>query len=334
MLIPQTHHEDFYSSRDFNVVGAPLVWTAPRSRLNTAAIEDACALDAPYIISLKLDGKFIRVIKKGKLLRMMTSGGLDFFHNKLAVVMMDYPDGQYNMEAVYKAGVLGELHSLGYITTAVTDYRHGRSNAGDWRGVGSEIRFVIHDYLCTLEETLESPTGYCMDTNFFGRRQKLKHICLDSFETGKLLTLVKSLSCVPSLRFIDVPHMLRYLKNDLGYDPTIHEGLVFHEANGKYQLPMSLRSYKVKNLRECTGVVIATERDVNQAHGTLIVEVDGIEHGQPGYECRVSSGVDNKIRGMPDEEVQSLRVEIDYEQLTADGEYTQPRIKRYYKDVK
>lgn len=328
-MIPQTNFDGFYEARDFNVVGKPLVWTALRSKLTASSLAKVVSLDQLYAVSVKLDGKFVRVIKRGKLIRMLTSGSLDFYHNKLALGMEDFPDGQYNMEVIYNQGHLGDLYQTGYLTTAVTKYKHKLPDAGDWTAEGSGLRFVVHDYL----EPNQDGIGYVMSMSYKDRRGILEDIYLPIHtDRDALVSLIDVRWITPSLRFRTIPHMISYLGLDysLNYDPDVHEGLVFQDSRAHYQLPIGLTSYKVKNHRECAGVVVDTERNKDGGHGTLIVLVDGMRVGELGLYCRVSSGINDEIRSMSDARVRQLRVEVDYEQLTKEGEYTQPRIKRYY----
>lgn len=327
MAMPNTNDLGFYESRNFKMIGKPLVWTQARSKLTTISMEQVAVIPTMMGVSIKLDGKFIRVAKRGKLLRMITSGNKDFYHNGLATAMEGLPDGQYNMEAVANNGVLGELHSLGYITSAYTDYDKQLATAGDWVRDGSNIRFVIHDYLTPSKVG----DGYQLDKPYVARRADISSMYLPKFHVGPdILTDQRFDWFIPKLRCSKVEELTKYLGVTLGYNPKIHEGLVFYDGEGTYQMPRMHTSYKVKNVEECTGFVVDSERDKNDGNGTLIVVVDGKKAKDLGRICRVSSGIDDKIRGMRPAQIESLRVEIEYEKITADGEYTQPRIKRYF----
>lgn len=328
-MMPLSTDKDFFTSRPFNRVGTPLVWTEKRSKLTPITLTAASQLVGLYAISVKLDGKFIRVIKKGYMIRMLTSGSLDFYHNRLAMEMSEFPDGQYNMEVIYHYGNLGDLYQTGYITTAVTDYKHQRPECGYWTGAGDGLRFVVHDYIPLNKDG----AGYKLSTDFNTRRTVINRLYLpEHTDRESLLSAIHTTYVNPSLRYRSAEQMIKELHYSLKYDPTKHEGLVFQNTVSHYQLPVNLTSYKVKNHKECAGCVVASERNVDGGHGTLIVQVDGIPYGKAGSVCRVSSGINDEIRGMSDKQVCQLRVEVDYEQVTEAGEYTHPRIKRYFKN--
>lgn len=321
--IPQSQDDFFYSLRDFKKVGIPLVYTEERMELTPIDEQGILELDGLYAISIKRDGKFIRVIKKGTLFRMITSGGRDFYHNKLAEVMKDMKDGQYNMELIHGDGLLASRQGTGFLTTAYTKYSKEDLTAGDWPGEGV-LRFEIHDYL----QPNADGVGYDLDMPYQIRRSKIFD-CLPVQDTTKpvLLDVCKAKWVDDLAHYQHLKTLEEDLAYTLGYYCTLHEGLVIQRADASYRLPINLQSYKFKNVLELTGTVLDTELNVDGGHNTLIVDVDGGK-GKESI-CRVSSGINDKIRGMEQSDIVGKRVEVEYESITKNGEYQMPRIKRF-----
>lgn len=313
-----SNHPDFYKSREFDVIGEPLIYTEERSKLSTLKPEVIPTLDAHYTISIKLDGKFVRLIKRGNLIRMLTSGNLDFYHNELAIRMKDFIDGQYNVELVYGNGLLKSRNNTGYLTTAYTKYSKQDPTAGEWEGQ-DEINFVIHDYLKPCADY----KGYQIGMSYEKRRSLLLNNNLHLL-TDDLLSIGKVAHV--NVKDYDIDKLNHYAKVILNYDIGVHEGLVLQNIHSPYKIPKNNYSYKLKNVLEAIGTVVDVELDKNQANGTLILEVGGSDGNSL---CRVSSGIDDYIRGMAYDDLLLKKVEFEYESITDKGEYNQPRIKRF-----
>lgn len=323
-LPASSHDNGFYQRRDFNRVGAPLLWTEERSKLTPITWDGVVGLLGDYFISIKKDGKFIRVIKRGNLIRMLTSGYLDFYHNSLAAAMRDFPDGQYNMEMIYEDGLLKSRDHTGYLTTACTEYRKGIAQAGDWSGQDA-LSFEVHDYLYPLEVG-----GYALEMPYGVRRFRLQETFRNCVPHS--LAVPPLISHTPSLWLyltdgMTAAQIQDQLAAELGYDPSVHEGLVFHNASETYRLPINPWNFKLKNVRELVGVVIQVEQDKNGGNGTLVLDV--VDAPKGAEYCRVSSGMNNSLRALPTKDLIGVRVEVEYESLTDAGEYNQPRIKRF-----
>lgn len=320
-ITPHSADNGFFMRRKFNVIGRPLVWTEHRSKLTSITWQEVPDLKGIYNITIKLDGKFVRIVKKGITIRMISSGGLDFYHDKLAELLIHFPDGQYNMELIHGDGILKSRDGTGYLTTACAGYRNQDPTCGEWPE-GNDLRFVVHDYLApNFEEG-----GYHLDTEYMVRWSSI----IGTFRShgpinGSLLRLPMSMKYIA--RVEDEQVMLKLnLGAQLGYNPMIHEGLVFQEIHAPYRLPINPENFKLKNVKEIVGTVVGVEQDKNNGNGTLILEV--LDPPRGGRECRVSSGIDDHIRGMKVHDLLGKRVEVEYESLTVAGNYSMPRIKR------
>lgn len=332
-MIPVTSDSGFYEARNFNQIGNPLVRTEARSKLTPLKWDELHRLKGIYDVSIKTDGKFVRIIKKGSLIRMITSSGLDFYHNRLAELMAIAIDGQYNMELQVGDGLLRSRDGTGYLTTACTEYRKQLPDAGDWPD--DDLCFQAHDFLPSQDRRIFSrPEGYPLGMNYLLRKFLLgeSFICMfgmkymDFSVSDCLLRFPLSIR-VNSASEQDLTLLRSNLIRHLNYDSRVHEGLVFMGIDEPYRLPINPNNFKLKNVQEVKGTVIGVEQDKNGGNGTLILEViDGPPNGQ---ECRVSSGIDNKLRSAPTKYLMNKRVEVEYESITADGHYNQPRIKRF-----
>lgn len=328
----RTQDKGFYSIRDaFNKpTDTPLVYTVERSQLSVVTMEDLAIKIGryKYWASIKLDGKFIRVIKKGTFFRMVTSGHRDFYHNALASEMQHMADGQYNMELIHGDGLLKSRNKTGYLTTAYTKFSDRDPTAGDWRSDKAKgLRFVIHDFLpaaptMATEYDMQQPYNErmsCLDLSYM----QAKGIPVYGGDAAiKLLTIVPKVyiptGCLDSL--------LPLLEQRLKYDTTVHEGLVFMYHEGTYALPKSKVNYKLKNIKEFVGEVVDVEMDKHGGNGTLIVDVT--LGGKVMY-CRVSSGINGDMRSADTQSLIGKKIEVEYESITDKGEFNLARIKRF-----
>lgn len=332
-----TNDGGFYRVRDFNVVGKPLLYTESRSKLRLIKSDYLTNLSGSYGISVKRDGKFVRLIKKGMLIRMITSGGLDFYHNRLAEIMQPMLDGQYNCEFIHGDGRLKSRDGTGYLTTAVTNYRKELPEAGDWEDASNEFSFEVHDF---LEPHVGWETGYKTYHTFEVRQEMLEYSMSLMESSDVLLTKTKvavvykpqgAISWGRNQGIGPIPSLL--FGHDLGYDSKIHEGLVIMGMHSYYELPYNNDGFKLKNLNELVGVVDSTELNRDGGIGVLILELTSPKgKGIPKF-CRVSSGINDSIREMSNDELVGKVVEVDYESITDGGEFNQPRIKRFDVDT-
>jgi len=285
-----------------------------------------------YLVSIKLDGKFVRVIKRGSLIRMLTSGDKDFYHNDLAEKMKDFPDGQYNMELVHGRGLLKSRVNTGYLTTAYTLYSKKDPKAGDWEGQ-DDLGFVIFDYLPNSSHQME-----LIYKTYLGRFRILTDHVYRSSPTVFKAVVGKPCNCGNRCNLLSVvkqahtlnpnQERLRVVMKQLDFDSELHEGLVFRNTGSYYVIPVNYDDFKVKIVKEAVGEVVGVEMDKNQGNGTLILKVDTNGTDIPSY-CRVSSGINGDIREAKSKSLIGKIVEFEYESITADGAYNLPRIKRF-----
>jgi hypothetical protein len=321
-----TQSPKFYQSRVFSDWDAlPFLTIEPEKLTLIKSISDIpYNPNTYYHVSRKLDGKNVRIIKHSGLIRFLTSGHLDFYHNEVASFMEHMPDGCYFCELTSGEGNIGDRTKLGYLTTAVKKYGEEDHDAGNWRdahGVPIPIKFNIFDYV----EYDKHSESYITHVSFHKRLSYLaRSVEVNVFYQGDICSFI---SVVDGTGLVQGHKRFKALVdqyeggNAEGSEEGNAEGLVFHDMALPFIEGKQVKHYKLKFIHEEVGKCWDIEYNKHGQIGTLLVNCKG-------GEAKVSSGINDEIRMIDRQTLFDSTVEFEYEYQTKDGKYSQCRLKR------
>jgi hypothetical protein len=313
-----TQSPKFYQSRVFSDWDAlPFLTIEPEKLTLIKSISDIpYDPNTYYHVSRKLDGKNVRIIKHSGLIRFLTSGHLDFYHNEVASFMEHMPDGCYFCELTKGDGNIGDRTKLGYLTTAVKKYDEQDPDAGNWRdthGVAIPIKFNIFDYV-----KYDKYSGsYITNMSFRNRLSYLtRSVEVNIFHQSDVCPFI---SVVGGTALVQGHKKFKALVDQ--YNQGSSEGLVFHNMTLSFAENRRVKHYKLKFIHEEVGKCWDIEYNKHGQVGTLLVNCKG-------GEAKVSSGINDEIRMIDRQTLFDSTVEFEYEYQTKDGKYSQCRLKR------
>lgn len=263
--------------------------------------------------SIKYDGNYVQIEKRGNIIKFWTSGGKQFYIEHIAEELINRnPNVDFTIECEYIADTDGKLGSRGRCTTTTyrTNFAKGISNNCI---PGMDI-FKVFDCIYYEEEVGQSMTNY--NTAFRVRRALLQQLNL-----GTHLELVE---VYPKNDLETIKKGVHLLTN-AGYEGffLVHETHTY-EPSKRVNTAIKLKLRPTADLL-CIDVE-AGEGKYAEMIGSLVLQ------DSKGRIVRVGSGLDDADRSMSADWFLGKVIEIEYEQIIQNGTYQQPVFIQIRKD--